>query len=507
MAENITDSQEDQVVATIDPTDNDSAMPSPLLTILQSAPLPDLIGYSTDDEGNAQAVKALFGEYFRYCEALGWLYYTGTHWEREGAVPYLERAVVATLHQRRAQAALYGNNEHLTQIARSNVGPVQHAMTLLRSLVLARVEEFDISRDHLNVKNGVLDLRTGELTPHSPSQRYTYCLPVEYDAEADTSEWLQFLQQVVGGGEAVLTMLQQAVGYSLTGHTQEERLFYIFGPTRSGKGTFTEVLLKLLGKPLSAEVDFRTFTARRDNDANNYDLAPLRPTRLIVASESSKYDQLNTARVKLLTGGNYIRCCFKYGDHFEYRPQYKIWLVSNHNIKADPDDDAAWGRVIHLEFPHSFYGHEDKTLKERLKRPENLRGVLAWAVEGAKQWYASQHGVQVPAALRERLQAVQREQDIVQQWIDERTVADPQWWTPHETLHGDYKQWCQQNGYASKGGTEFGRALSKKGYAATKQTIHGTEVRGRTGLRLACTVGAGESIPVSGDPVGDDEIA
>jgi putative DNA primase/helicase len=198
---------------------------------------------------------------------------------------------------------------------------------------------------------------------------------VEYDASADCSLWLDFLRQVVTeDAPEVITFLQEAVGYALTGHTKEEKLLYLHGPTRSGKGTFTETLLVLFGHSLSSEVDFNTFTRDRSTDANNFDLAPLKPARLVVASESSQYERLNEAKVKQLTGGNYIRCAFKYGSHFTYRPQAKIVLVSNHEIKADPIDDALWGRIVRVEFPYSYLGREDTDAERALEVPRAAAG-------------------------------------------------------------------------------------------------------------------------------------
>ena len=443
-----------------------------------------LLGYEAHDEGNAHALYSVVFAHFRYTEALGWFVRTESHWEREGAALEVQRAATEVLHAR-YKRAVQRKNAAVKQCAKPQARTIKNAIELFRPLVQARVEDFDASPDHLNVANGVLNLRTGVLEPHTPGQRFTYCLPIPYDPEADATEWLTFLAQVVDGGEEVLAMLQQAVGYSLTGHTREEKLFYLHGPTRAGKGTFTEVLLRLLGKPLSAEVDFRTFTARRDNDSSNFDLAPLRPARLLVASESSRYDQLNTSRVKLLTGGNDVRCCFKHRDHFEYRPQYKIWLVSNHDIQADPDDDAAWGRIIRIEFPHSFFGKEDKGLKERLKQPENLRGVLAWAVAGAQQWYASHNGLQVPPVLQTALDTVRAELDTVQEWLDLHTAPTVGGFEAHKTLYGLYKDWCKEHGETPCGGTEFGRVLTRKGYAAERRYLpNGQRERCRIGLRL-----------------------
>jgi putative DNA primase/helicase len=89
----------------------------------------------------------------------------------------------------------------------------------------------------------------------------------------------------------------------------------------------------------------------------------------------------------MVTGGDAIYCAFKGKTHFQYRPQFKLVLVSNRDVQAAVDDTAFWQRVIRIEFPHTFAGREDKSLKARLQSPEVLAGVLAWCVEGAKRFY------------------------------------------------------------------------------------------------------------------------
>lgn len=452
-------------------------------TLASTRVMQALMGYEDHDRGNAQAIHSVFGTHFRYCEALGWLSYTGTHWERESAALEVQQAATDVLHARYKRARQHDNSE-IAQCAKPQARTIKNAIELFRPLVQTRVENFDASPDHLNVANGVLDLRTGVLEPHTPSQRFTYCLPIPYNPAADTTDWQTFLAEVVGGGDEVLSILQQAVGYSLTGHTNEEKLFYVYGDPRAGKGVFTETLLTLLGRPLSTEVSFRTFTSDRKNDSNNHDLAPLKPARLIVASESSKRDRLNAERVKVLTGGNDIYCCYKYLTHFSYRPTFKIWLVSNNDVDADPHDTAVWGRIIRFAFPHSWLGHEDKTLKERLKRPENLQGVLAWAVAGARQWYAS-GGLQVPTVLQTALDTVRAELDTVQEWLDLCTVQTDGAFEAHRMLYEHYRDWCKDNGQTPCGGSEFGRVLSRKGYDAERRYLpNGQRDRCRIGLRL-----------------------
>lgn len=449
-------------------------------------PRAPLLQEGADDEGNAQCVYALYGDRFAFCDAYGWLYYTGKFWDRQDAEARLERAIVETLKQRRT-AAVMAERENIVKAAKPSAYRVRAAKFLFRSLVTIRVSEFDSSPDLLNCQNGVLDLRTGKLEPHEPAQRFTYCIPVEYDPKADWSEWERFLLQVTDHSTDVVEWMQQAVGYSLTGHTREEILFYIHGPTRSGKGTFTETILALLGRPLSAEADFNTFTARRDSDSQNFDLAPLKPARFITASESNKYQSLNAGKVKLLTGGNEIRCAFKHKDHFQYRPQYKIWLTSNFPVNADVDDDAVWIRLRVIEFPNSWAGREDKTLKQRMKSKRNLRGVLAWAVEGARKWYASEHGLETPEDVTLSTQRTRDELDYVKMFIDECCESDPgnmELFVSNSSLYAAYEQWCDENGITPKKKRSLTMSLKKRGFENGREYVDGAQKRGVYGLSL-----------------------
>jgi putative DNA primase/helicase len=450
-----------------------------------------LLNAGLEDEGNAQAVAILHGSDFLHVNAYGWMQWTGTHWEQGDAEKALDRAVIGTLKERRI-AAVRAEKEAIVKTAKPSAYRVRGCKTLLASILTDSVDHFDANPDLLNVENGVLDLRTGELVPHEPGQRFSYCCPVAFDPDADQSEWLAWLEDALPD-PSTREYLQEAIGYSLTGHTREEVLFYVHGPARAGKGTLFETLLELLGhRPLADEVDFETFTADRGGDTQNFDLAGLKPCRFIAASESKKYGTLNAAKIKALTGGNEIRCAHKYGDFFSYRPQFKIWLSSNHEANADVDDDAAWGRLRVIHLPNSYLGHEDKTLKARLRQPDALAGVLAWAVEGARRWYA--HGAQglfTPDSVNIATQAARDAIDFVGQWLDEciEITGNPGDFAPHAAVYQSYKDWCESNGVKPKGTFHLGKALSKKGLDSTRKTItlpagQRKQARGFEGVKL-----------------------
>jgi len=288
--------------------------------------------------------------------------------------------------------------------------------------------------------------------------------------------------------------LQSAIGYTLTGHTSEECLFYLYGPTRSGKGSFVETILHMLGKePLGTSVDFSSFTMDRGHDSQNFDLAGLKPCRFVAASESSKYSSLNAARVKSLTGGDEIRCAFKRKDHFSYRPQFKVWLASNWPANADVDDDAVWYRLKVINFPNSYAGREDKTLKSQLKSKESLQAVLAWAVKGSVRWYNQEGtGLRIPKSVEATTAQQRLDLDYVGQWLEEcieivdPTKSDPaSHFVPNGALYLSYQNWCKEQGVTPKHKRSLTMELNRKGLDAGQQKkLGGVKHRGCFGIRM-----------------------
>lgn len=448
---------------------------------------PDPLSFKPDDAGNARYCAELVSDRYAFVPEYGWLSYRGTHWSSKGATAQLRLTVIDALRERNEAAHNIGATGQM-RATKGNRARINGAMEVMESYLFADIAEFDSDPDALNCANGVLDLCTGRLTPHDPAQRFTYNTGVNYDPDADATPWVEFLQQATAGNVELMEYLQLAVGYSLTGHTREEVFFYVWGPTRSGKGTFTETLRHVLGgPPLAAEVGFNTFTIKRGGDAQNFDLAPLKACRFVAAGESDRHDRLSSADLKRFTGGDTIRCSFKFKPVFEYRPQFKIWLASNEEPRADPDDDALWARMRIILFPTSRAGEEDKGLKQRMRSRHVLEGVLKWAVEGAIRWYRTgDQGLAQPDCVAELTRKVRQANDSVGQWIEERVriTSDPEIFCPNDVLYASYKNFCDQNGIQwPKTMAGLTRSLKTKGFRAGEvRTVNGHSARGCYGV-------------------------
>lgn len=427
-----------------------------------------LLRFDPDDSGNADAIRYVCGDRYLFNDAYGWMRWTDTHFDADGAEAALIEDAKGVLRRRRVAAVKDGKSEAIVKIAAPSARHVRDALGMFKSMRYEPVKNFDTELHLLNVANGVLDLRRGEIVAHETSQRFTYCLSVDYDRRANAGAFMGFLQSAVGGGPEVVSWLQSWLGYCLTGNTNLEQLLYIHGPTRSGKGTLTETLLALMGKT-ARSVDFASFTAKREADTQNFDLAPLKAARLVIASESNQGAELNAAKIKGVTGGDEVTCAFKHRDVFTYRPQFKVMLVSNHPLNVDVDDDAAWTRVRVVEFPHSHAGSEDYSLKARMRSPEVLQGVLAWLVQGSMRYYAAgAKGIPTPQAVMAATKSQRDALDYVQQWLDARTMRAESVITPTGKLWKDYEGWCKDNGTTPRHITRFSKSLTRKGLKLDK---------------------------------------
>jgi len=445
-----------------------------------------LLSQGAHDEGNAQCVFLRYRNRFAYNDEYGWLYYDGKKWIRSGAEQALVRAIVETLQARVSAVIKSDRVEEYKNIASRAIPTKNNVMAakgLVESLFIVQQEQFETSPDLLNCANGTVNLKTGAIHKHTPTDYLMHCSSVKYDPDADQSFWLDFIENAVGKETA--DWLQVATGYSLTGHTRDEVLFYLYGPPRSGKGTFTEAILALLGKPLSDVIGFSTLISPREADTQNFNLAPLHSARFVSASETNAYERFNEAKVKMVTGGDSIQCAFKHKTPFSYRPKYKIWLSSNQPINADPDDDAVWGRVRLVHFPNSHLGEEDTIYKERMRSPEVLQGILAWAIQGAIRWY-SLNGkrmaeVQSNAALKNEQRA---ELDHLAAWISENCILKADIFTPSSDLYTNYADWCKSNGVTAKQQKAFSQSLKHRGLVDKLAKHQGKPKRGFVGIGL-----------------------
>jgi putative DNA primase/helicase len=257
---------------------------------------------------------------------------------------------------------------------------------------------------------------------------------------------------------------------ALTGDTSEQDFWIGYGSGANGKSTLLNTVLRVLGD-YGATTAFSTFDADNRNQYGN-DLAALKGKRLVVAIEAEKERFIAESRVKSITGGDAISCRFLYGEFFEYRPQFKVWLAVNHKPNIRGTDRGIWRRVKLVPFARNFEDNEDKTLAAKLCG--ELPGILNWLLAGLKDW--RKQGIAEPAAVKDATKEYKEEMDTLGQWIEEtcEVHADRSQSSPVSTgatdLHRAYRAWAEDRGERYPLSlNSFARRLGERGFAKTRK--------------------------------------
>ena len=438
------------------------------------------------DLGNAERLVKLHGKDLRYCAQTGvWLVWDGRRWAVDQTGEVFRRATntVKTIY---AEATLYSNpmREEIAKHAiRSESSGKIAAMVRLaeseRSIAVAP-NQLDADPWLLNVLNGTINLRTGELRSHRREDLITKLAPVEYDPEARLKQWDDFLADATGGDKELADFLQRAVGYSLTGDTREEVLFLVHGPSRTGKSTFLEAVKATMGD-YAQTADFETFVKRQSVGGPRNDIACLGGARAVISIEVDEGKRLAEGLVKMITGGDTLRARYLYKESFEFRPQFKLWLAANHAPKVKADDDAMWNRILRVPFERVVpKERRSPKVKATLTNPE-IAGpaILAWAVEGALIW--QRNGLGVPPVVEKATESYRLEMSPLHEFIAECCEQAPDAWTPADKLRAAYEEWAEERGEGELlSPTEFTSGLRAHGCEPARRHAG----RGWVGIRL-----------------------
>ena len=419
------------------------------------------------DLGNARRLVRLHGKNLRYCYPWGkWLVWTGTHWEIDdtGTVEKWAKETVREIYNEAAAEPQDERRQALVKHAlrSESLNKINSMITLAQSEpgIPVRPEDLDLDPWLLNCQNGTLNLKTMELYSHRREDLLTNVLAVPYDASAQCPKWEAFLGDIFAGDEALIEFVQQAVGYSLSGITDERCMFILYGKGRNGKSTFVEALADLLG-PYAMKTEITTLTDKRQGNAATNDLARLRGARFVHVSETDEGRRFAEGKVKDLTGGDRISARFLYAEIFEYVPEFKIWMATNYKPQIRGTDPAIWDRIRLIPFTVRIPDNKLRPKRTVMAEFEaEQAGILAWAVAGCVKWLTQ--GLDMPEAVRTATEGYREEMDVLAGFIDDCCILSKEAFAKASDLYAAYRAWCEKSGEHPMSLRTFGARLGDR---------------------------------------------
>jgi P4 family phage/plasmid primase-like protien len=455
--------------------------------------------FNLTDLGNAERFVGDHGEDVRYCYPWRrWLVQTGARWERDeaGRVHRLAKETVRGIYREAADAEDEDQRKALANHAKKSESEtkIRAMIELAKSELPVSPDELDADPMLLNVKNGTIDLRTGELREHRREDLITKLAPVEYDPDAAAPTWGAFLERVLPG-EELREFVQRAVGYSATGDTSEQCMYIHHGPGANGKSTFQETVSSALGD-YAIRTPTETLLVKRAGGIPN-DVARLKGARFVTASETEEGRRLAESLVKDLTGQDTISARFMWAEWFDFKPTHALHLSTNHKPEIRGTDAAIWRRIRLIPWAVTIPpAEQDKKLSEKLRG--ELPGILAWIVRGCSEWLRD--GLWAPEEVRQATRAYRAEMDVLAAFLADCCRRDED----EEEFAGElwraWKRWCEETGEQVGTQKRFGGQLAERGFLNHRDSRTGRKVWSGVGLRPNWESRAGLTLNHSNTP-------
>ena len=398
-------------------------------------PLSEPVDGSATDAVMAQRVadEALAGEY-RHTPALGWLAYDGARWREVGEEVVVE-AVRCYVLQLSADAA----EDRVDSQKQKNLLQLQSAARLTALVKLARgiptiradVADFDADPWLLNCANGVVDLRSGELTDHSPDQMMRQCTDVAYIDEATHPDWDLALEALPDPD--VQNFVRQFFGSGATGFASDDLACVFKGGGSNGKTTILNGCAQALGS--YARVLLPAVLGGGQDHSS--DAMELLGARLAYLEETGPNQRLDTNKIKRLVGTPVIKARALYKAPVEFKATHTLALTTNNLPTVTETDHGTWRRLQLVPFDVTYTDDtKDTTLRGRiLHEPQVQEAVLAWVVSGARDWFTA--GSRLPAeptAISAATKEWREEGDLLFSFLPRNLVIDPAGFVELRTL-------------------------------------------------------------------------
>lgn len=417
------DIPEDEVLATVD-----SAYKSAKKKIIDINDRSDTL--------NAEILIDTYGEDLIYVSGMGWFYWNGKVWEPDEENAKITQLFISCMKtiredtaQKMAAASSKGEIKDLSMIMQwtvksLSIGSINAAIDLASTFNKVRKTTADIDPINslwlLNCNNGTVNLKTGELQKHNKKDMITKMVPIDYNKDAKCEFWKNTFDLVFDENADLITFMQKALGYSITGSVDERCFFICWGESgANGKSTILETVQDMLGVGYAQMSDMVVITSSTTDNRVSSSLAKLQGARFVSMNEAEENQKLSEALVKQLTGGDTVQACFKYKNPFEYKPIFKLWIRTNEKPIIRSQNNSIWDRIKLIPFEKPI--PKEKRLPRSevdAKLLEEREGILTWLVDGAMQWIKD-GSLNDPNQVSAAVQGYRTDSDIVRLFIEE----------------------------------------------------------------------------------------
>lgn len=315
-------------------------------------------------------------------------------------------------------------------------------------------DEPDRPGEVLNLMNGVLEIASGKLMPHSPDFHFRNVLPVRYNPRAVATGILRFLEEATEDDLNKALRILEGYAYCLMPGYPIQKIITLLGNGNNGKSIALGILTSFLGKKNIATIPLQELSGNRFARKN------LRHTMANVSGDVNGGFLQDTSIIKQLTGGDYT------DGETKFQQERAIWkndsklLYAFNQLPVSRDMSKAFYRRFELiQMLMDFTGREDKNLLSKLTTGEELSGLLNLLTKVFIPALTLKEEFHDPMTVEEIRLVYNLSANPALAFIQEHVRADPEGQIVAMELYNHMVNWCKERGVSPPKPESFGYTL------------------------------------------------
>ena len=316
-------------------------------------------------------------------------------------------------------------------------------------------DRVNTSNELINVKNGLLEWKTGVLHPHTPEHLSTIQLPLVYDPEAKAPNIKSFFKGVVSSD--TIPTLCEWFGYSMIPSTRYEKAVFLTGSAGNGKSKFIDLYGLFIGEGNTSNVTLQ------DLEHNRFKLAQIQGKLANVYADISSKTLESTSVFKTVVSGDRVSAEFKGHDSFNFRPFARLMFSANDLPRSADLTDGYFRRLIIVDFPNKFGTNglkKDPHILDKLSTEEELSGLLNMAVEGLRRLVKNGEFTENQNTI-DAIEQYKKDIDPLMTFIDECCFVGEEASADKQALYDEYSSWAYRAGGRPLGKITFYKRIEK----------------------------------------------
>lgn len=343
-------------------------------------------------------------------------------------------------------------------------------------------EDLNNNLNLINCKNGVLDIKTGELLIHDINYSFTYCVKANYkmnNALSNYCETINFLKSSLENNKDKINLLFEIIGYLLSDFSNAKKAFVFIGKPHSGKSLLTKMITNIIGRENVSSIPLHKLGERFSN-------SELSTHKLNINAELDASPLTKIGNFKAIVGNDFISAEFKGKDLFSFQCKTKLLFAGNYmpEVKDVETTQAFVDRLVFLIFNKSTPKEEiDYDLEEKLMK--EIDYIFSLSMDRLRDLLNNNFQFTIPEDSQKFLNEYSNRQNHISEFIEEMCILNEEAKIHVKNLYNTYSKFCEENCVTAYNPTKFNEYIANiDDIRRTRFRANGKNLRGFEGITI-----------------------